>query len=94
MSKSSTSSKARHSLAAVVGLLASLAAICAAAPAAFARPLAPPNDSGTVVSVTGHSGTPGWEIALIAIGAVLVICLLVAVVLRKRSSVRLQRAVS
>ena len=94
MSKSLTLSRARHSAAAVVGLLVSLAAICAAAPAAFARPLAPPDGSGTAASVAGHSGTPGWEIALIAIGAVMLIGLLVAVVLRRRSSVRLQRAVS
>jgi hypothetical protein len=44
--------------------------------------------------VAAHSGTPAWEIALIAIGAVMLICLLVAVVLRRRSPVRLQRAVS
>jgi hypothetical protein len=94
MSKSPISSKARHSTAAVVGFLAGLAAICAAAPAAFARPLPPPDESGTAARVAGHSGTPGWEIALIAIGAVMLICLLVAVMLRRRSSVRLQRAVS
>jgi hypothetical protein len=37
-----------------------------------------------VAPVAAHSGTPGWEIALIAIGTVMLICLLVAVVLRRR----------
>jgi hypothetical protein len=59
-----------------------------------AEPLPPPDGSSTVVTVAGHSGTPGWEIALIAIGAVMLIGLLVAVALRRRTSVRLQRAVS
>jgi len=94
MSKSPAPSKARYSAAAVVGLLASLAAICAAAPAAFARPLAPPDGTGIAATVATHSGTPGWEIALIAIGAVMLICLLVAAVLRRRTSVRPQGAVS
>jgi MYXO-CTERM domain-containing protein len=94
MSKSSTPRPFRHGVAALVGFLASLAAVCLAAPAAFARPLAPPDQSGTAASVAGQAGTPGWEIALIAIGAVLLVGLLVAVVLRRRTSVRVQRAVS
>jgi hypothetical protein len=93
MTKSRTLSTARHSAAAVVGLLATLAAVCAAAPAAFARPLPPPDRSETAASVAGHSGTPGWEIALIAIGAVMLISLLVAVALRRRNPAKLQRAV-
>jgi hypothetical protein len=99
MSKSPSTSKARHCAAAVIGLLASLAAVCAAAPAAFANrlvaePLPPPDGSGSAATVAGHSGTPGWEIAVIAIGAVMLISLLVAVVLRLRSPARLQKAVS
>jgi hypothetical protein len=94
MSKSPIASKARQCAAAVVGLLASLAAVCAAAPAALAEPLPPPDGSGSAATVAAHSGTPAWEIALIAMGAVLLICLLVAVVLRRRTSARLQRAVS
>jgi hypothetical protein len=94
MSKSPTPSTTRHCAAAVVGLLASLAAVCAAAPAAFAKSLPPPDGSETAATVAGHSGTPGWEIALIAIGAVMLICLLVAVVLRRRNPAKLQRAVS
>jgi hypothetical protein len=77
--------------------LASLAAVCAAAPAAFARPLLPPDDSGTAgtaATLARHSGTPGWEIALIVIGAVMLIGLLVVVVLRRRAPARLQKAVS
>jgi hypothetical protein len=100
MRKSPIASKARHCAAAVVGLLASLAAVCAAAPAAFAMRLPPPGDAGTAgtaataAPVSAHSGTPGWEIALITIGAVMLICLLVAVILHRRSSAKLQRAVS
>jgi hypothetical protein len=93
VSKSFTLSKIRLS-AAVSGLLASLVAICAAAPAGFAEPLPPPDGAGTAASVAGHSGIPGWEIALIAIGAVILISLLVAVVLRRRTSAKLQRALS
>jgi hypothetical protein len=94
MSKSPTLSRARQCVAAIVGILATLAAVCAAAPAAFARPLPPPDGSATVVTLPGHSCTPGWEIVLITIGAVMLIGLLVAAVLRKRTSARLQRAVS
>jgi hypothetical protein len=100
MSKSPIASKARRCAAAVVGLLASLVAVFAAAPAAFAmRPL-PPDNSGspasaaTAAPVVAHSGTPGWEIALIAVGAVMLICLLVAVVLHRRTPARVQGAVS
>jgi hypothetical protein len=84
---------ARHFAAAVVGVLASLAAVCAAAPAAFAMPLSPV-DQGTGATVASHSGTPGWEIALIAIGAVMLVSLLVAVVLHRHAPARLNRAVS
>jgi hypothetical protein len=85
MSKSPTLSRVRHVATAVIGFLASLAAVCAAAPAAFAR-LPGPDDPGNEPTVAGHSGTPGWEIALIVIGAVMLICLLVAVLLRRRTS--------
>ena len=56
--------------------------------------LPPPDGSGTAATVARHGGTPGWEIALIAIGAVMLIGLLVAVTLRRRAPARLQRAVN
>jgi hypothetical protein len=86
--------KVRRFAAAVVGVLASLAAVCAAAPAAFAMPLSPVDQSGTGSTVASHNGTPGWEIALIAVGAVMLICLFVAVVLHRHAPARLNRAVS
>lgn len=41
-----------------------------------------------------HPGPPGWEIALIAIGAALLVSLLIAVALRGRATSRLQKAMS
>jgi hypothetical protein len=101
MSKSPTFSKTRRCAVALAGLLTTLAAVCAAAPDAFALHLMsmqvpPPDETGTAATATvaGHSGTPGWEIALIVIGAVMLISVLVAVVLHRRAPARLQRAVS
>lgn len=95
MSKSPILRRARHCAAALVGLLASLAAVCTAAPAAFAMRLPPTDDSGSAVAVAAHSGTPGWEVAVIAIGVVMLIGLSVALVLRRRTpAARVQSAVS
>jgi hypothetical protein len=94
MSKSPIRTRIGRGAAAVVGVLLSLAAVCAAAPAAFATRLPPPEGSGTAATVARHSGTPGWEIALIVVGAVILIGLLAAVVLRRRAPASLQRAVN
>jgi len=63
----------RRILAAVITLGAMLA--LATAPAAFARPLPPPDCCATganapVTLITG-GGMPGWQITLIAVGAAL-----------------------
>jgi hypothetical protein len=95
MSKSSTSIRLRRCTTAIAGLLASIVAICAAAPAAFAVPLPSPDESGTAQIV--HSGTPTWEITLIAIGVVVafaLVSLAAVAVFRGRSTARVQRAVS
>jgi hypothetical protein len=95
MSKSFTLSRARHGAAVVVGFLTSLAAVCVAAPAAFAVQLDPAGQSTPVATTTGHGGIPGWGIAVIVIGALMVVGLLVAAILRwRRSPVKLQHAVN
>ena len=64
----------RRILAAVVTLTGTVLAL-ATAPAAFARPLPPPDCCATganapVTVITG-GGMPGWQITLIAVGAAL-----------------------
>jgi hypothetical protein len=68
----------RRILAAVITLGAMLA--LATAPAAFARPLPPPDCCATgadapVTLITG-GGMPGWQITLIAVGAALAAAIL------------------
>jgi hypothetical protein len=95
MSKSSTSIRLRRCTTAVAGLLASIVAICAAAPSAFALPLPPPDESGAAPVV--HSGTPTWEIALIAVFvafAFALVSLAALAVVRGNSTARAQRALS
>jgi hypothetical protein len=64
----------RRILAAAITLTGTVLAL-ATAPAAFARPLPPPDCCATgadapVTVITG-SGMPGWQITLIAVGAAL-----------------------
>ena len=64
----------RRILAAVITLAGAVLAL-ATAPAAFARPLPPPDccavgDNAPVTLITG-GGMPGWQITLIAVGAAL-----------------------
>jgi hypothetical protein len=64
----------RRILAAAVTLAGTMLAL-ATAPAAFARPLPPPDCCATganapVTVITG-GGMPGWQITLIAVGAAL-----------------------
>jgi hypothetical protein len=94
MSKSPIRRKARPFVMSIAGLLASLIAVCAAAPSAFAMRLSPPDESGSAPTVAQHAGPSGWEIALIAIGAALLVGLLIAVARRGRATSRLQRAMS
>jgi hypothetical protein len=96
MSKSSTSIRLRRCTTAVAGLLASIVVICAAAPGAFAMRLKESNDSGAAPVVV-HSGTPTWEIALIAVGVAVafgLVCLAAMAVVRWRPTHRVHRAVS
>jgi hypothetical protein len=64
----------RRILAAVITLAGAVLAL-ATAPAAFARPLPPPDccTSGAAAGVTviTGGGMPGWQITLIAVGAAL-----------------------
>jgi hypothetical protein len=64
----------RRILAAVVTLTGTVLAL-ATAPAAFARPLPPPDccitGADAPVTVIAGGGMPGWQIVLIAVGAAL-----------------------
>jgi hypothetical protein len=64
----------RRILAAVITLAGAVLAL-ATAPAAFARPLPPPDCCTTgadaPVTVITAGGMPGWQITLIAVGAAL-----------------------
>jgi hypothetical protein len=84
MSKSSTSIRLSRCTTGVAGLLASIVAICAAAPGAFAIRLKEPDDSGAAPVVVDR-GTPTWEIALIAVGVAIafgLVCLAALAVAR------------
>ena len=61
---------------AAVATLAGAVLALATAPAAFARPLPPPDccavgDNAPVTVITTGGGMPGWQITLIAVGAAL-----------------------
>ena len=64
----------RRILAAVVTLAGAMLAL-ATAPAAFAKPLPPPDcctsGGNTPVTILTSGGMPGWQITLIAVGAAL-----------------------
>ena len=69
----------RRILAAVITLAGAMLAL-ATAPAAFARPLPPPDccitgANAPVTLITG-GGMPGWQITLIAVGAALAAAIL------------------
>ena len=69
----------RRILAAVITLAGAMLAL-ATAPAAFARPLPPPDCCATganapVTLITG-GGMPGWQITLIAVGAAMAAAIL------------------
>ena len=76
---------------AAVATLAGAVLALATAPAAFAKPLPPPDccDSGAatgpVTFITG-GGMPGWQITLIAVGAALVAAVLAVLLDRARTA--------
>ena len=70
----------RRILAAVVALAGTVLAL-ATAPAAFARPLPPPDcctgrAADAPITVITGGGMPGWQITLIAVGAALAAAIL------------------
>jgi hypothetical protein len=69
-------------------------ALTAASPAAFAMLEPPPGDGGTPVQPVVHTvtvgGTPGWQIALLAVGAALVAAFIAVLLDRARSARRQQ----
>jgi hypothetical protein len=78
--KDGTVNHLRRILAAVVALAGTLLAL-ATAPAAFAKPLPPPDccavgENVPVTVITTGGGMPGWQITLIAVGAALAAAIL------------------
>jgi hypothetical protein len=76
----------RRSLVLLAGLTGSLLALAGTAPA-FAMILPPPGGSDgssapAPVQVIVHGGMPGWQIALIALGAALIAAVAAALVAR------------
>ena len=84
----------------LTGALATLAtALLAAAPAAFAEPVPPVGGGGTVTplpppQIVVGGGMPGWQIALIAVGAAFVAAALAVFLDRARAGRRHQAAPS
>jgi hypothetical protein len=81
--KEPTMKHLRRTITVVAGLALSLIGLAAAAPAAFAMRIhEPPDDTGssTLVYPVAHAGTPGWQIALIALGAAVVAMAVVTVI--------------
>jgi hypothetical protein len=79
----------RRTFAAVTALACGVL-VLATAPAAFAMPLPPPDccDSGASGAVTliAGGGMPGWQIALIAVGAALAAAVLAVLLDRARAA--------
>ena len=86
----------RRLTAALAGLAGALLAFAAAAPAAFARPFPPrppgwdkhPPPLGAGIHTVVAGGMPGWQIALIAIGAALLAATVAVLVDRARAAHR------
>jgi hypothetical protein len=77
----------RRTATVIVGLILAILGIIAAAPAAFAMRVAPPEgDPGpyTPTVIVTHPGMTGWQVALIAIGAALAAAVLATIVVRMR----------
>ena len=73
--------------AVIVGLITATLSLLAATPAAFAENVAPGSgSSGSVTTHAAQSGMAGWTIALIVIGAALVVALAGRFLVHFRSS--------
>ena len=94
--KGITMSKLRSITTVITGILLALSAALAAAPAAFAMRVVPPEgDPGpaaTPTYIVTHAGMAGWQIALIAIGAALAAVALTTIVVHVRLRTRLHPA--
>jgi hypothetical protein len=88
----------RHLASALAALTGALLTATVAAPAAFALPVPPPGGGGTVppppVPTVVAGGMPGWQIALIAIGAAVVAAAVAVILDRARAGRRHQPAPS
>jgi hypothetical protein len=88
MNKSSKPDHVRRLGTIAAGFAISVIGICAAAPSAFAR-VVPPEGGGSTASLPiHHGGISGWEIALIVVGAVVVIGLSLLATVRYRNAAK------
>jgi hypothetical protein len=88
-------SKLRSITTVLTGILLALSAVLAAAPAAFAMPVVPPEGDAapnTPTYIVTQSGMAGWQVALIAIGAALAAVALTTMVVHVRFRTRLHPA--
>ena len=82
----------------LAGLAATLLAVAAAAPAAFAEPVPPVGGGDVVVAPSAPpqiivaGGMPGWQIALIALGAAVLAAAVAVFLDRARTARRHQTA--
>jgi hypothetical protein len=88
----------RRLASALAGLAAALLAVTAAAPAAFASRMPPPEETAGPVPPPVHTivtgGMPGWQIALIAIAAAATAAAVAVILDRARTARRHQPAPS
>jgi hypothetical protein len=100
MNHSSHSDRVRRLATTATGFVITAIGIFVAAPSAFARFVPPGGTSSTGFELRGevpsvaaslpahHSGTSGWEVALIVVGAVVVIGLSVLATVRHRQAAK------
>jgi ABC-type branched-subunit amino acid transport system permease subunit len=97
MNRTRTFRPIRRLTGALATLATALLAAAMAAPAAFAEPVPPVGGGGTVTplpppQIVADGGMPGWQIALIAIGAAVVAAAIAVFLDRARAGRRHQAA--
>jgi protein-S-isoprenylcysteine O-methyltransferase Ste14 len=85
MNKSSNPNRIRRIATTAAGFVISVIGICAVAPSAFAMRVIPPQGATSAVH---HSGTPGWEIALIVVAVAVIGLGLLATIARHTAAKR------
>jgi hypothetical protein len=66
-----------RTFAVLTGLVAAAVTTLAAAPAAFALPVAAPDGTGITTSPVAHHSSTGWPVSVLAVAALIVVTLIV-----------------